>query len=119
MNFLRLLPVILSLLLLGAHFSRHNLNFLVIVPLALLGLLFLRREWVPRLIQWVLVVASLEWLRTAVVLALRRHDLGQPWTRSAFILGAVCLFTLASTLVFRTAGIRNRYGLEPRQDDDA
>lgn len=112
MNFLRLLPVILSLLLLGAHFSRHNMGFLIIVPLVLLGLLFLREGWVARLIQWVLVLAGLEWLRTAVVLALQRQDLGMPWARSAVILGAVCLFTLASALVFRSAGLRKRYRLD-------
>jgi len=112
MNFLRLLPVILSLLLLGAHFSRHNLGVLMVVPLVLLGLLFLRQPWVARLVQWVLVVASLEWLRTAVVLALQRQSLGMPWARSAVILGAVCVFTLTSALVFRSAGLRERYRLD-------
>ena len=111
MNFLRLLPVILSLLLLGAHFSRHNLGFLIIVPLILLGLLFLREGWVARLIQGVLVLASLEWLRTAVILALQRQSQGMPWARSAVILGAVSLFTLASALVFRSNALRERYRL--------
>lgn len=112
MNFLRLLPVILSLLLLGAHFSRHNLGLLIVVPLVLLGLLFLREPWVARLVQWVLAFASLEWLRTAVVLALQRQHQGMPWGRSAVILGTVCVFTLASTLVFRSAGLRERYRLD-------
>lgn len=111
MNFLRLLPAILSLLLLGAHFSRHNLSLLIVVPLVLLGLLFLCEPWVARLVQWVLVLASLEWLRTAVVLALQRQDQGMPWARSAVILGAVCVFSLASALVFRSAGLRARYRL--------
>jgi len=111
MNFLRLLPAILSLLLLGAHFSRHNLSLLIVIPLVLLGLLFLCEPWVARLVQWVLVLASLEWLRTAVVLALQRQDQGMPWARSAVILGAVCVFSLASALVFRSAGLRARYRL--------
>jgi len=111
MNFLRLLPAILSLLLLGAHFSRHNLSLLIVIPLVLLGLLFLCEPWVARLVQWVLVLASLEWLRTAVVLALQRQDQGMPWARSAVILGAVCAFSLASALVFRSAGLRARYRL--------
>jgi hypothetical protein len=111
MNFLRLLPVILSLLVLGAHFSRHNLNIFVIVPLILLGLLFVRQAWVARLVQWVLVLAALEWLRTAVVLALQRQQLEMPWARSAIILGTVCILTLLSALVFRSAGLRERYRL--------
>ena len=112
MNFLRLLPVILSLLLLGAHFSRHNLGFLMVVPLVLLGLLFLREAWVARLVQGVLVLASLEGIRTAGVVALQRQHLGVPWARSAIILGAVCLFTLASALVFRSTALRERYRLD-------
>jgi len=110
-EFPRLLPAILSLLLLGAHFSRHNLSLLIVIPLVLLGLLFLCEPWVARLVQWVLVLASLEWLRTAVVLALQRQDQGMPWARSAVILGAVCVFSLASALVFRSAGLRARYRL--------
>lgn len=111
MNLLRLLPVILSLLLLGAHFSRHNLSFLIILPLVLLGLLFVRQPWVARLVQWVLVIAAAEWLRTAVVLALQRQAQGMPWIRSAVILSAVCIVTLLSALVFRSAGLRERYRL--------
>jgi hypothetical protein len=112
MTFIRLLPVVLSLLLLAAHFSRHNLTVLVALPLILLGLLFLTEPWVPRLIQAVMVLASLEWLRTAIQLALQRQHLGIPWARSAVILGAVCLFTLASALVFRSKGLRVRYRVE-------
>jgi hypothetical protein len=111
MNFLRLLPVILSLLLLGAHFSRHNLTFLIVLPVALLGLLFVRQPWVARLVQWILVIAAIEWLRTAAVLAMQRQDLGMPWMRSAVILGAVCIFTLLSALVFRSHPLRQRYRL--------
>lgn len=112
MSFLRLLPVILSLLLLGAHFSRQNLGPLIFLPVVLLGLLFLRQPWVANLTRVVLALASLEWLRTAVVLILQRQSLGMPWGRLAVILGAVSLFTLASALVFRSAALRDRYRLD-------
>ena len=112
MSFLRLLPVILSLLLLGAHFSRQNLEPLILLPVVLLGLLFVRQPWVANLTRVVLALASLEWLRTAVVLILQRQSLEMPWGRLAVILGAVSLFTLASALVFRSAALRDRYRLD-------
>jgi hypothetical protein len=56
MNFLRLLPVVISLLLLGAHFLRAGQTSLVVVSLVLLIPLFFRKSWVPRLIQLVLLL---------------------------------------------------------------
>jgi Sec-independent protein secretion pathway component TatC len=49
------------------------------------------------------------WLWTACLFVQQRMALDQPWLRLAFILGAVALFTLGSTLVFRTARLRARY----------
>ena len=111
MNFLRLLPVILSLLLLSAHFSRQNLEPLILVPLISVGLLLVPQPWVARLTQVVLVLAALEWLRTAVILILQRQSLDMPWVRLAVILGVVALFTLVSATAFRSAGLRDRYRL--------
>jgi hypothetical protein len=59
MNFLRLLPVILSCLLLAAHFSRNEIMLLTLVSLALPFLLLVRRPWVPRLFQVLLVLGAL------------------------------------------------------------
>lgn len=109
MNALRLLPVILSFLLLGAHFYRAGLVVAAVLCLALPFLLLLRKAWVPRLLQVVLVLGALEWLRSLYVLAAMRLAFEQPWTRLAFILVAVALFTGLSGLVFRSGKLRARY----------
>jgi hypothetical protein len=109
MNLLRLLPVVLSFLLLGAHFYRAGLEIAAVLCLALPFLLFLRRTWVPRLLQVLLLLGALEWLRSLYVLAAMRIAFEQPWTRLAFILVAVALFTGLSGLVFRNRKLRARY----------
>ncbi len=111
MDFVRLLPVILSALLMAAHFSRADNVALVLLSLAFPLILLWRRPWAARLTQVTLAVASLEWIRTAIVIAGRRQAAGEPWTRMAIILGSVAILTLASALVFRWRGLRARYGL--------
>ena len=111
MNFLRLLPVILSFLLLAAHFYRGGEMVLVVLSLLLPFLLLLRRHWVPWVIQVALFLGVLEWLHTAWTIAQVRMQFGAPWTRMAVIIGAVALFTALSGLVFHGRGLKTRYSL--------
>ena len=109
MNVLKLLPVIISFLLLGAHCYRAGSMVLAGLCLAVLLLLALRKPWVPRLFQVFLLIGGLEWLRTLYRLAEIRMAFGEPWARMALILGAVALFTGLSGLVFRNRLVRARY----------
>ena len=109
MNFLRLLPVFISLLLLAAHFFRAGQTFLAALPLILMAFLIVREKWVAWLIQLALVLGAIEWIRTLVSVAEVRLEYGMPWVRMAVILGAVAVFTALSGLVFRSRGLRERY----------
>jgi len=109
MNFLRLLPVFISFLLLAAHFIRAGQTLIVVVLLSLLLLLILRKFWVPMVIQLTLLLGAIEWLRTLVSVAQMRIESGQPWMRMAIILGAVALFTALSCLVFRVGALRKKF----------
>jgi hypothetical protein len=111
MIFLRLLPVVLGCALLAAHLLRMGHTVLAAACAALPLLLLLRRPWVARLFQALLVLGAAEWLRTLYLLAAMRIAWGQPWGRMALILGAVALFTAAAGLVFRSRALRARYGL--------
>ncbi len=106
---MQLSPVVLSLFLLAAHFLRAG-----IIPLALLLIFFplgllIRKAIVPRLFQVVLILGAIEWVRTGWVAVTIREQYGQPWTRLAVILGVVAGITLASTMVFFSATLKNRY----------
>ncbi len=110
MNIIRLLPVLISLLLLAAHFFRAGQMPVVLLVLLSPGLLLFRRVWAVRIMQGVLLAGGLEWIRTAVVLAMFRHELGLPWLRLVLILGSVALLTIGSMFVFQSASLRERYG---------
>ncbi len=103
---LHLVPVMLSLLLLAAHFVRRGDMVVVIAILCLTGFLVIRRAWAARMIQVALLLGCLEWLRTLVELASLRIELGQPMVRLLLILGAVAALTGASALIFKGAKAR-------------
>ena len=110
MDFLRLLPVIISLLLLAAHFLFHTGQIAIaIVPLLFLIPLALRKTWVPWLTQLVLLLGTIEWVRTLYSGVQIKIAHGDSWMRYAIILGAVALFTALSCLVFRNKSLRKRY----------
>lgn len=114
-----MLPFIFSALLLAAHFLRASEYGLVALCLAFPFLLFIRRLWVVRVIQVFLLVGSAVWVATAVNLVKMRQELGQPWVRSAVILGCVALFTAASALVFRSRRLRQIYKARGKVDTAA
>jgi len=109
-----LLPALLSVLLIAAHFSRADMNAVAGICLALPLLLLVRRRWATRLFQGLLLLAALEWARTAVALSTARADLGLPWGRLASILGLVTLFTLGSIFVFNTKRLSKRFHLKQK-----
>lgn len=102
-------PVILSLVVLGAHFLRYGSLVGVFTALLLIGLLFVRRSWVARLVQVVLVLGTLEWLRTMYELAHIRLLHGQPYGRMLVILGIVAAVTLCSAMLFQSKTLKEMY----------
>ena len=111
MNIVRLLPVIFSFLILSAHFSRGNLFVLSIICLLIPFLLFIKHGWVVRLIQIVLIIGSLEWIRSMFIYINQRQTLDEPYVRLVIIIGIVALFTGLSALVFRNQVLKERYKL--------
>lgn len=112
MTFLLYLPIVLSLFVLGAHFLRYQSYIGVAVSLLLVGLLFVRRAWVARVVQVALVLGSVEWLWTLYTLAQARAAMGQPATRMIVILGVVAAITLSSAFLFQSTRLKKWYGLD-------
>lgn len=106
---LHLLPGVLGLLVLGAHFLRSGNMAMVVVVLCFLGLVGVRRVWAARAVQVALLIGALEWVRTLARLVALRAQEDQPALRLMLILGSVALLTGLSTLVFRTARLRRWY----------
>lgn len=114
------IPIVLSLLVLGAHFMRYGNSTAVIGALFLIALLFVRQAWVARLMQVVFVLGALEWVLTLYRLARVREALDQPYARMVVILGAVAIVTLCSALLFQTKELKEVYRHTRRgsQNDD-
>ncbi len=102
-------PIVLSLVVLGAHFLRADNEVGVIASLLLVAFLFVRRPWSARLIQLALVLGALEWSRTIVELAQFRAAHGEPFTRMAVILGVVAAVCLVSAPILETRSMRQIY----------
>jgi len=97
----------LALLLLAAHFYRAGLMPLTVLCAMLVGLLFVRATWGQRVLQAVLALGTLEWLRTAWVFAAARAAQGQPYGRLLAILGAVAAVTALAALLLPRSTLRN------------
>jgi hypothetical protein len=105
-------PIVLSFLVLAAHFLRYGNTVVVAGLVALVGLLFLRRWWVARLMQVVLAIAALEWLRVTAMLVQERMAYGMPYLRLVVILGAVAAVTILAALLFQTKELKAYYRLD-------
>ncbi|MCF8378886.1 MAG: hypothetical protein K9H49_04865 [Bacteroidales bacterium] len=106
---LRLSPIVFSLLLLAAHFSRINFLPLTIASVLIIALLFLRKKWIPRFIQLYLIFGFVEWIRITFVYINDRKLVGEDYLRLAIILGVVALFTLLSGLMFGNRVLKDWY----------
>ena len=104
-------PVVISSLLIGAHFLRHGRFVLMGIGLVPLVALLIRHPLAVRLVQGILIAASLAWIRTAYLLASQRAATGLPYTRLLVILCAVAGFTFASIFVFQAKTLREFYKL--------
>lgn len=100
----------LSLLVLAAHFLRRGEVVPCAAAIAVLGaLLFVRRAWVVRLAQGVLLLAVFVWGLTAFQLAEQRRAAGGDPTRLIVILGAVLALDVAAAALLGTRPVRERY----------
>ena len=101
MKWLAAVPLVLSSLLIGAHFLRAGELVLLAICLAAPLLVLTRQLAAVRAVQLLLLAAAAEWVRTAYLLAVERSADGAPFTRMLIILGAVALFTLLSAVPLR------------------
>ena len=111
--------VVLSLCLLGAHFLRAGAVLPALVAVALVTLLFVRRPGAARVLQAVLVLGSLEWVRTLVVQAGRRAEIGEPAARMVAILGTVAAVSLWAAIALSGRRLGRFHGLRAVDGENA
>jgi hypothetical protein len=107
--FLLLIPTLLSVLVLAAHFFRADQTAMMMICLVSPMLLLIRRTWATRLLQIVLVLGALEWVRTTMQIHAVRIEEGKDWLRMAIILLSVAAFTFLSAMTFFLPPFRRHY----------
>jgi hypothetical protein len=105
-----LIPTLLSCLVLAAHFFRGGQITLMLAVCAVPLLLLLRRAWAMRIVQAILILGALEWVRTTLAIRAVRIEEGRDWNRMAVILGGVAAFTLLSAAAYFLPPVRRYYG---------
>jgi hypothetical protein len=110
-NFVKLLPVMVSSLVLVAHFMRDGSDIRMVMSLLIPFLLLAYERWAARVVQLFLVIGAVEWARTTAVLLAERVEEGRPFMRMLIILASVTVFTAASAFVFRLRSLKELYGL--------
>ncbi len=93
------IPVILSFLLLAAHFSRNDQFILMLLSVGLPILLAVKKSWARMLVQIALLLGAFEWAWSTLDYIAVRKALGEDWQRLAIILFSVAAFTLISSLL--------------------
>ena len=104
-----IIPVVLSFVVLGAHFLRGGNLLVVAICLAFPLLLLVRKCWIARIIQIALVLGAVEWLFTTMAIVQERQESGRPWMRAGIIFGVVMLWTIGSSLAFFHTALKRRY----------
>lgn len=106
----RILPYVIMILLLAAHFSRANQNILAVIVLLIPLLLFIRQRWVIHTLQIVAYLGAFAWLFSAYQYIQVRMETGDDWIRLLLILGSVALYSLWAGYFLRSPYIETNYG---------
>lgn len=109
MTILIMLPAMLSFLLMAAHWLRSGNLVLVIASLAMMGLLWVPRPAMRRVVQVLLGLAALVWMGTAWGVAQERMAEHEPWIRAAVILLVVAGFNLLAAGLLQVSAVRRWY----------
>jgi polyferredoxin len=109
MNFIKLLPVIFSYLIVAAHYSRggnpHMTYAMLMFPLILL----IRKKWVTYVSTLFLFFTGFVWFETTYKFVQIRQSMGMPYLRLMAILGTVAVMSMVSSLVFKVKSLQERY----------
>ena len=107
--FIRLIPLIIAFLLLGAHFLRSGYLILTGVSIIAPLLLLIKRRWILLLVQWLAYSGAIVWIQTTFSLVQQRIMTGVPWVRMLFILSGVTVLTLYAGYLLNADIVKRRY----------
>lgn len=93
----------------AAHFSRAGMGLLSILVLILPFILLYKKKISLQIVQAVMVLAGIEWIRTAYQYITQRMDTGEPWLRLSMILSVVIISAFWSAFLLNCDQIKDTY----------
>jgi len=106
---IRLVPLIIAFLLLGAHFLRSDHMILAVVSLLAPLLLLIKKRWILLFLKWLAYSGAIVWIQTAFSLVHQRRMAGVPWVRMLLILSGVSALTLFAGYLLNSDIVKQRY----------
>jgi asparagine N-glycosylation enzyme membrane subunit Stt3 len=108
---LRLVPLIVAALLLGAHFLRDGNLGLMVVSVLVPLLLLIKRRWSLIVVQLLAYVGTVIWIQTTIMIVQERLAQGMSWVRVVIILGVVALLTAWAGWLLNSAVVKEKYSV--------
>ena len=110
----RLIPPILALAVLAAHFFRRapmpTVKFMFIgIALVLMLILLIPNRWTVKPVQLVILLGAWEWIATMLESLAERQAAGAPYLRMCLILVGVSIFTAWAGLLPSRGRLRHYY----------
>lgn len=105
----RLIPLILSAVVMAAHFLRSFDLIPMLLCLAAPFLLLIKKRWVLYILQSLTVISALIWMYTLYGIIQERIFEGRSWITSAIILGVVAAFSLFSGWLLNSSKVKENY----------
>jgi NAD-dependent dihydropyrimidine dehydrogenase PreA subunit len=105
----KLIFPVFSSLLLAAHFSRAQNDYLALLCLLFPFILLVKKKWILKIFQVYLIIGGVIWIESILHYVQLRESLGRPWLRLVIILSLVSLFTVISAFILENRRIRERY----------
>jgi len=105
----RILPYVLMIILLAAHFSRGGNDILAGVALLIPILFFVKQKAVILFLELIAYFSAGVWLFSAYQYIQIRSAAGDDWFRLLIIMGAVALYSAWTGFFLRSEKIRTVY----------
>ena len=106
---IRLIPLIISFLLLGGHFLRSGHMIFASLSIFAPLLLLIKKRWILLFVQWLTYSGVIVWTYTTFSLVQQRRMAGAPWVRMLLILSGVSVLTLFAGYLLSSDIVKRQY----------
>ena len=104
-----LIPAIISVLLLAAHFSRQDLNIIAVICVLLPLLFLVKKKIILTLFQFLLFLGVVEWIRSLMMYIDERQVAGTDYGTLTIIISSVAFFTFISAVLLSARKVKFAY----------